>query len=311
MEILKKAYNKLKSGLQKTRSALAGGLQQLLSSYRTIDDELLMELEELLITADIGVETTDRIIEELKRAYKENEIEDVEEIKPFLKEYLVSILEEHDDRTVNWNPEGPTGILVVGVNGSGKTTSIAKLSQHISTEQDRTSIFAAGDTFRAAAIDQIERWANELDVDLVKHQSGGDAGAVVYDAAEAAKSREIDALFVDTAGRLHTEKNLMKELGKIRRVLSEQIEGAPQETLLVIDATVGQNAIKQAKKFNDFTDLTGIVLAKLDGTARGGVVIPIQQQLGIPVKYVGVGESKEDIVPFDPEVYVDSLFGER
>lgn len=307
MSFIQATLNKLKSGLEKTRSAFASGFQKLLSSHREIDQELIEDLEALLLTADVGVEATDDIIHHLEKAYKQKEITEVEEIKPFLKDHLLSLVDQGDKHDIHWNEDGPTVFLVVGVNGSGKTTTIAKMAYRLDTEEDKSSILAAGDTFRAAAVDQLERWSQTIDTDIVKHQSGGDAGAVVYDAAEAALAREKDCLFVDTAGRLHTEKNLMKELGKIRRVLSKQIPNAPHETLLVLDATVGQNAIKQAERFDEFTDVTGIALAKLDGTAKGGVVIPIQQQMDIPVKFIGVGESKEDIVPFKPESYVEAL----
>lgn len=303
------AINKIKQGISKTRDALTEGIHRLLTSHRTIDDEFLTELEEILITADVGVEETDRIIENLEEAYRNKEIEEVEEVLPFLKSELTQLLDRGESHNINWNPDGPTTFLIVGVNGSGKTTSIAKMA-HKFNEEGKESLLAAGDTFRAAATDQLERWAERTGSDIVQHEEGGDSGAVVYDAAEAAKSRGKDCLFVDTAGRLHTEKNLMRELDKMKRVLSEQIDGAPHETLLVLDATIGQNAVQQAEKFNEVTELSGMILAKLDGTARGGVLIPIQNKIDVPVKFIGIGESEEDLEPFDPETFVDALLGE-
>ncbi len=306
MGIFGDAFQKLKDGLSKTRDLLSDGVQKLLTMHRDIDEEFLDQLEEVLITADVGVETTDEILEELREAYRKKEVEEVEEVRPFLKEKLISLLDRGEEHRVNWNPDGPTVFLVVGVNGSGKTTTIAKLAYRFKQE-GKSSILAAGDTFRAAAVEQLETWGDRIDAEVVKHEQGGDSGAVVYDASEAAVSRNRECLFVDTAGRLHTEKNLMKELEKIRRVLSDQIEGAPHETLLVLDATVGQNAIRQAEDFDKFTKLTGIVLAKLDGTAKGGVLVPIQRELGIPVKFIGLGEEVEDIEPFRAEPFVDAL----
>ncbi len=306
MGIIGKAFNKLKEGLSKTRDLIADGFQKLLTMHRTINDEFLEQLEEVLITADVGVDTTTEIIDELREAYRNKEIEEVEEVGPFLERKLIDLLDRGEEHEVNWNEDGPTVFLVVGVNGSGKTTTIAKMAYRYQQE-GRSSILAAGDTFRAAAVEQLETWADRIGTDLVKHEAGGDSGAVVYDAAEAAKARDHDCVFVDTAGRLHTEKNLMKELEKIKRVLGKQIDGAPHETLLVLDATVGQNAIRQAEEFHECTELTGLVLAKLDGTAKGGVLIPIQRQLGVPVKFIGIGEEPEDIEPFRPEPFVEAL----
>ncbi len=307
MGIIGSAIDKLKQGLSRTRDMLSSGFQKLMSSHRTIDEEFLDELEEVLITADIGVETSMELIDDLREAYRNNELEDLEEVRPFLERKLTNLLDRGDEHDIQWNRDGPTVFLVVGVNGSGKTTSIAKLAASLK-EDGYTSILAAADTFRAGAADQLETWADRIDAEIVKHESGGDAGAVVYDATEAAKSRDRDCVFVDTAGRLHTEKNLMKELEKIQRVLGKQIDGAPHETLLVLDATIGQNAVQQAEKFNETTELSGLVMAKLDGTAKGGALIPIQRQLGVPVKFIGVGEQAEDIEPFRPTEFVEALF---
>jgi fused signal recognition particle receptor len=306
MGIISSAIDTLKDGLSKTRDMLSSGFQKLLSMHREIDEDFLDELEEMLITADIGVETSMELIDDLREAYKNKEIEELEEVRPFLENKLTELLDRGDEHKIQWNEDGPTVFLIVGVNGSGKTTTIAKLAASMK-DDGYTSILAAADTFRAGAAEQLETWADRIDTEIVKHESGGDAGAVVYDATEAAKSRDRDCVFVDTAGRLHTEKNLMKELEKIQRVVGDQIEGAPHETLLVLDATIGQNAIQQAQKFNEATELSGIVMAKLDGTAKGGALIPIQRELDVPVKFIGLGEQAEDIEPFEPRKFVEAL----
>jgi len=296
--------SKLKSGLRKTREAFAGGLRRLVAGRR-IDEDLIEEIEDTLIEADVGVATTEILITELTRAYKAKQISEGEEVIPFLKQTLIERL--GSGAGLNQAPSGPTVILVVGVNGSGKTTSIAKLSWWL-TEQGKSVVLGAGDTFRAAAVEQLTIWSKRLGVEIVKQATGADPAAVAFDAAEAAVARKADALVVDTAGRLHTQENLMRELEKIRRVIGKRIPDAPHETLLVLDATTGQNAVQQARRFHDAAPVTGIFLAKLDGTARGGAVLSIRDELDLPVKFVGVGEKQTDIEPFDAAAYVEALF---
>ena len=256
---------------------------------------------------DIGVETTDKLVSELREAYRGKQIATTDDIVPFLKEHIKSYW-PHRDRQLQRAETGPTVILVAGVNGTGKTTSIAKLA-YILSQNDNKVIVAACDTFRAAAVEQLSIWAERIGVQIVRHKAGADPAAVAYDACQAATARETDVLILDTAGRLHTQKDLMKQLTKIRDVVARQIPGAPNEVLLVLDATTGQNAIMQAQMFTQAIDVTGIVLAKLDGTARGGIVIAIKDQLDIPVKFVGLGEKPEDIAEFDPDKFVEALFG--
>ena len=271
-----------------------------------IDNELLEELEATLISDDIGVETTERLIEDLRTAWKGGTITQTDDIIPFLKDKMKSYWPERN-RQINIAPAGPTVILVAGINGSGKTTSIAKLAANLRSN-GKSVIVAACDTFRAAAVEQLSIWAERTGVQIVKHKSGADPAAVAYDACQAAMARGADFLIVDTAGRLHTQKHLMEELSKIRNVVAKQIPGAPHEVLLVIDATTGQNAIMQAKIFTESINVTGIFLAKLEGTARGGIVIAIKDMLDIPVKFVGLGETPEDIAEFDPDGFVEALF---
>ncbi len=301
-------FKKLREGLAKTRTKLTGALTSVLRVGRKIDQQLLDELFDTLITADIGISNTEKIISDLNAAWKAGKIIHAEEIVPFLKEELKKYWPEHD-RKLAQAPSGPTVILVVGINGSGKTTSIAKLSWFL-TNQKKKVILGAADTFRAAAVDQLTIWSERTGVQIVKHQSGGDPSAVVFDACQAATSRGVDYLIIDTAGRLHTQDNLMRELEKIFRVLNKQIPGAPHEVLLVLDATTGQNALNQAKMFKQVAKVTGIMLAKLDGTAKGGIVIAIRNEVDIPVKFVGLGEKMEDIESFDPDKFVEALFGE-
>ncbi len=267
---------------------------------------MLDELEETLISDDIGVEMTDRLLLDLRQAYRSRQIAKSEDILPFLKEHMKSYWPEQD-RQLRVAESGPTAILVAGINGSGKTTSIAKLAYVLSRDNKKV-IVAACDTFRAAAVEQLTIWAQRIGVDIVKHQSGSDPAAVAFDACQAALSRGADFLILDTAGRLHTKKNLMAELKKIRDVVAKKIPGGPTEVLLVLDATTGQNAIIQAKMFTEVIDVTGIFLAKLDGTARGGIVIAIKDMLDMPVKFVGLGEKPEDIAEFDPAEFVEALF---
>jgi fused signal recognition particle receptor len=304
MAFFTKAIKKLAAGLARTKQKLIGGLRSLLVG-RKLDQDLLGELEQKLIEADIGVATALRIREDLQAAYKEKRIEKGEDVIDFLKEELKKYWPEQD-RTVHYAASPPTVILVAGINGSGKTTSVAKLAW-LFKDQGKKVVLAAADTFRAAAVEQLTIWANRIDVDIVKG-GGGDPGAVVFDACDAAIARKADILLVDTAGRLHTQDNLMRELTKIRSVVAKKIPGAPHEVLLVLDATTGQNAINQAKAFTAAVEVTGIFLAKLDGTAKGGIVVAIRNEVNLPVKFVGVGEKYDDIEPFDPEQFVEALF---
>lgn len=298
--------DRLKSGLQKTRDKLTGGLKALLTIHRRLDEELIEQIEETLITSDIGVETTEHIVADLRNAYREGRIQEASQVMNFLKEDLKRQLAARPN-VLRLADEPPSVILVVGVNGTGKTTAIARLG-HFFLQEGRKVLIGACDTFRAAADAQLEIWSGRLGVEIVKGHSGADPAAVAFDAAEAAIARKADVLLVDTAGRLHTRQNLMAELGKITRVLGKKIPQAPHEVLLVLDATTGQNAIAQAKIFSQAVGVTGIFLAKLDGTAKGGIVIAIARQLNIPVKFVGIGEKAEDIETFDHERFVDALF---
>ncbi len=306
MGIFSKTADFLKERLSKTRSKISSSLSTVLSLGRKIDDDLLDELEETLIRDDIGVETTDKLITELREAYRARKIAKAEEIIPFLKEHIKSYWPAHN-RQLHLAQSGPTVVLVAGVNGTGKTTSIAKLA-HIFHRNGKKVIVAACDTFRAAAVEQLSIWAERIGVQIVKHQTGSDPAAVAFDACEAALARNVDILILDTAGRLHTKKDLMMQLTKIRDVVTRKIPDAPHEVLLVLDGTTGQNAISQAQLFTEAINVTGIFLAKLDGTARGGIVIAIKDQLDIPVKFVGLGEKPEDIAEFDPQNFVEALF---
>ena len=306
MGIFSKTTGFFKDRLAKTRDKISSSLSTVLTLGRNIDEALLDELEETLITDDIGVETTDKLISDLREAYRGKQIATTGDVIPFLKEHIKNYWPARH-RELQIAPSGPTVILVAGVNGSGKTTSIAKLA-HILSKDGKKVIVAACDTFRAAAVEQLTIWAERIGVQIVKHKSGSDPAAVAYDACEAAVARQADFLILDTAGRLHTQKDLMRELTKIRDVVTGKIDAAPHEVLLVLDGTTGQNAIVQAKMFTEAIDVTGIFLAKLDGTARGGIVIAIKDQLDIPVKFVGLGEKPEDIAEFDPGSFVEALF---
>lgn len=306
MGIFAKTLDYIKNRLGRTRDRIKSSLAAVLVFGRNIDEELLDKLAETLISDDIGVEMTDRLISDLKAAYRERKIAKTEDIIPFLKEHIKGYWPAQS-RQLNKSPAGPTVILIAGVNGSGKTTSIAKLAYALSRDGEKV-IVAACDTFRAAAVEQLTIWAQRIGVDIIKQSSGSDAAAVAYDACSAAVARNAKYLILDTAGRLHTQKNLMKELTKIRDVVAKQMPSAPHEVLLVLDATTGQNAIAQAKMFTAAINVTGIFLAKLDGTARGGIVIAIKDQLDIPVKFVGLGEKPEDIAEFDPDTFVEAMF---
>lgn len=306
MGIFTKTLDYIRGHLGKTRDKIKTSLQAILTIGRDIDDELLDKLEETLISDDIGVETTDKLISDLREAYKTKKIQKSEDIIPFLKEHIKSYWPvEH--RQLNTAPTNPTVILIAGVNGSGKTTSIAKLAYMLSRNKEKV-IVAACDTFRAAAVEQLSIWSRRIGVEIVKHAQDSDPAAVAYDACSAAVARGAKYLILDTAGRLHTQKNLMKELIKIRDVVAKQIPSSPHEVMLVLDATTGQNAIMQAKMFTEAINVTGIFLAKLDGTARGGIVIAIKDQLNIPVKFIGLGEKPDDIAEFDPDTFVEALF---
>ncbi|BDB02290.1 signal recognition particle-docking protein FtsY [Clostridium botulinum] len=300
-----KFFDKLKEGLTKTKDGFTDKISSVLNLAVTIDEDLYEELEEILVTADIGVDTSIKIIDRLRERVKEEKIKDPAEIKPCLKRVILEILgEEKGSITPDTTPKV---MLIIGVNGVGKTTSIGKVSAKLKNQGYKV-IMAAADTFRAAAIDQLEVWSSRAKVDIIKHQEGSDPGAVVFDAVQAAKSRKADVLICDTAGRLHNKKNLMNELSKINKILEREYGDASKETLLVLDATTGQNAVIQAKEFMLACPIDGIILTKLDGTAKGGVVISIKDQLDIPVKLIGVGEGIEDLQEFNPEEFVEALF---
>ena len=298
-------FDKFKRALKKSRDVLVGGLERVVRG-RPIDEQLIEEIEESLLESDVGVRTSDALLDELRTAWRAKEITQGDEVIDFFKTRLASKLGQSGGKIIR-AAEGPTVVLVCGVNGSGKTTSIAKLAGWF-VARGESVVLAAGDTFRAAAVEQLTIWSKRLGVEIVKQATGADPAAVAYDAAEAALSRKADVLIVDTAGRLHTQKNLMEELSKIRRVLGKRIPGAPHETLLVLDGTTGQNAVQQARQFNEVTPVTGIFLTKLDGTARGGAVLSIHDELNLPVKFVGLGEKQEDIAEFDAQQFVDAFF---
>lgn len=298
-------FERLKQGLSKTRKAIIGNAEALFLG-RTIDEALLEEFEELLIMADVGPQSSTSIINGLRERAKKGKISDISELKTALKEEIKNILKE--GQKIICAGEKPYIILAVGVNGVGKTTTIGKLARHF-TDNGFTVILAAADTFRAAAIQQLEIWAKRAGAQIVKHKSGADPAAVAFDAVASAKAKNIDAVIIDTAGRLHTKINLMEELKKIKRVVSKEVPSAPHEVLLVVDATSGQNAINQAKMFNEAVGVTGIALTKLDGTAKGGIILAINKELGIPVKLIGVGEGIDDLQDFNAEEFVEALFG--
>ena len=297
-------FDKLKAGLSKTKNAFVGQIDTLLKSFVHVDEALFEELEELLICADVGVGTADRILSELRACVKEEKMTDGEAVRTALREILTALLPENDGLHLETRP---SVLLVIGVNGVGKTTSIGKIAAQLHRDGKKV-VVAAADTFRAAAIDQLAVWCERAQVDLIRQSEGSDPAAVVFDAVGAAKSRHADVLIVDTAGRLHNKKNLMDELAKIDRVIGRELPGASRETLLVLDATTGQNAIMQAKEFKNAADITGLILTKLDGTAKGGCVFSIQSELSVPVKYIGVGEKIDDLQPFDAAEFVRAMF---
>ncbi len=297
-------FDKLKSGLNKTKNAIVGKIDSIVKSFRKVDEELFEELEEALISADIGVYVTEEILDRLRDTVKDKNIKESEEVKNELFAILSEMVGDHEPLNLSTKP---AVILVIGVNGVGKTTSIGKISaEHKS--QGKKVVVAAADTFRAAAAEQLTVWCDRAGVDIVKQAAGADPASVVFDAIGAVKSRGADVLIIDTAGRLHNKKNLMDELAKIDRVISRELPDAAKETLLVLDATTGQNAVLQAKEFKEASKITGLVLTKLDGTAKGGIVLSIKQELGIPVKFIGVGEKIDDMKPFNGAEFASALF---
>lgn len=303
---------KYKEGMKKTRNSFSSKINDLIARYRKVDEDFFEELEEALITADVGVTTVMDLIDELKMEVKRQNIKDTEGIREVISEKLVEIYYGEDSEEIeelNITTDGLSVILVVGVNGVGKTTSIGKLAHQLKQEGKKV-LLAAGDTFRAGAIEQLDVWGERTGVEVIKQNAGSDPAAVIFDGLKAAKSRDADVLICDTAGRLQNKVNLMNELSKVKRVIEREIPGAPHEVLLVLDATTGQNALSQAKTFSDVTDVTGIVLTKLDGTAKGGIVLAIRNELNIPVKYVGLGEKVEDLQKFDANAFVYGLFAD-
>ncbi len=297
---------KLKGGLEKTRSSLTTNIASLVTGKSKLDDEMLEQIHEVLFRADVGVETADTLVNHLKAEITKDKAADWNEVRQCLEGKVSSILSEAQN-TLNLPEQGPWVILVVGVNGVGKTTSIGKLAAHFMA-QDKSVLLCAADTFRAAAIDQLKVWGDRLGVDVIAHKEGSDPAAVAYDGVKAAVARKHDVLIIDTAGRLHSKKELMDELAKIKKVISKDLVGAPHETWLVIDATMGQNAVQQTRAFNDIVDLSGLVVTKLDGTAKGGVLIGVSDQFKLPIRYLGVGEKVSDLRSFKPEDYSHSLF---
>ena len=299
-------FERLRQGLSKAKQGITDRVDQVLKSYTKVDEDLLEEIEEILITADVGVETTMNIIDKLTDAIKTKKITDPQDVKVELKLIIEEIL-TNENSTLDVS-HSPSIIIMVGVNGVGKTTTIGKLASRYKNEGKKVLI-AAGDTFRAAAIDQLEVWANRSGVDIIKHQEGADPGAVIFDSIKAAKARKIDLLICDTAGRLHNKSNLMNELSKVFKIIDREYPEAKREVLLVVDATTGQNAVSQAKNFKQVCDITGLVLTKLDGTAKGGVILAVKSEVDVPVKLIGVGEKIEDLQDFDAKAFSDALFG--
>lgn len=299
-------FDKLKAGLEKTKNAVFGQVNEVVKSFRKVDEELLEELEEVMICADMGMTTTERILDELRDRIKSEKIKDADDVKVALAEILRDMVGEGEPLYLDTTP---SVILVIGVNGVGKTTSIGKIAHHLK-EEGKTVVVAAADTFRAAAIEQLAVWCDRAGVELVKQSEGSDPASVVFDAIAAANKRKADVLIVDTAGRLHNKVGLMDELAKINRIIARELPDASRETLLVLDATTGQNAVLQAQKFKEAADITGLILTKLDGTAKGGAIFSIKEEVDIPVKYIGVGEQIDDMQPFDAQMFADALLAE-
>ncbi len=299
--------SKLREGLGKTRDALMGGIESVLRSFVKVDEDFLDELEEILITSDVGVGEAEEIIDELREKIKDDRLQTREDTMAALREIISGMIGEGEPLRLDTKP---SVILVIGVNGAGKTTSVGKIAARLRSDGKKV-VVAAADTFRAAAIDQLAVWCDRAGVDLIKQSEGSDPAAVVFDAANYARVKGADVLIIDTAGRLHNKKNLMNELAKINRVIDRELPGVSRENLLVLDATTGQNAIIQAKEFGEAADITGLVLNKLDGTAKGGIVLSIRRELGLPVKFIGVGEKIDDMQPFDSAEFIDALFAEE
>lgn len=298
-------FAKLKKGLEKTKTSLIQNIETVVCGYAKIDDDMYEDLEAVLLTGDVGLETTEYILRQIRTGVKTKEIQEGKDVVPYVQRCITKLLEEND--TLVPTREGTEVIFIVGVNGVGKTTTIGKLANYY-RQQGKSVLVAAGDTFRAAASEQLTIWADRIGVPIIKHQEGADAAAVIFDATASAKARGIDIVLVDTAGRLHTKANLMEELRKMARVAGRNIAGAPHETLLVLDATTGQNAVSQAKLFGETVPLTGVVLTKLDGTAKGGIILSVKRTLGVPVRWVGVGEGIEDLQPFSAVDFAAALF---
>ncbi|MGQ9917722.1 MAG: signal recognition particle-docking protein FtsY [Bryobacteraceae bacterium] len=297
---------RLKQGIQKTRAGLVGKMEDVLLGKKEIDPELLDELEYTLITADIGVRTATEILESIRQRVDRHLVNDPAELRQLIREHLLGVLES-DARPMNWPASPPAVVLLVGVNGSGKTTTAGKLAAQFRA-QGKSVLLCAADTFRAAAIDQLEVWSRRSGADIIRQGAGADPSAVLFDAIQAAKARQTGILLADTAGRLHTKSNLMAELEKMRRTAARLVEGAPHEVWLVLDATTGQNGLEQARRFTESAGVTGLILTKLDGTAKGGIVVAIARELNLPIRYVGVGEQVDDLLPFDAHPFIDSLF---
>ena len=297
-------FDRIKKGLEKTKKGLIQKIESIVIGYAHIDEEFLDDLEMILVSGDLGVRTTDYLMRQIRRGVKEGNISNTSEVMPFIEKTMIELLTENDEKEENHVPEV---YLIVGVNGVGKTTTIGKLAYQMS-KSGKKVLLAAGDTYRAAASEQLTIWAERTGSDIVKHAEGADPAAVAFDALTAAKARNIDVVLVDTAGRIQTKTNLMNELGKINKVMKKVIPDAPHQTLLVLDATTGQNAVSQAKHFKEVVDITGIVLTKLDGTAKGGVVLSIHEELKVPVKWIGLGEREDDLQKFDASVFVKALF---
>lgn len=299
-------FDKLKAGLTKTKNAVFGQVNEVIKNFRKVDEELLEELEEIMICADMGTATTEKIIDELRDRIKTENIKNADDVKTALSEILVNQIGEGEELNLSTKP---SVILVIGVNGVGKTTSIGKIANNLRKEGKKV-IVAAADTFRAAAIEQLAVWCDRAKVDLIRQNEGADPASVVFDAIAAANRQKADVLIIDTAGRLHNKSNLMNELAKINRIISRELPDAARETLLVLDSTTGQNAVMQAKKFKEAAEITGLILTKLDGTAKGGAVFSIKDEIDIPVKFIGVGEQIDDMQPFDAKMFVDALMQE-
>jgi fused signal recognition particle receptor len=298
--------DRLKQGIQKTRAGFVNKVEDVLLGKKEIDSDLLEELEYTLITADLGVRTVTEILENIRQRVDRHLVNDPGELRQLIREQLMGVLEA-GERPVAVASEPPTVILMVGVNGSGKTTTTGKLAAHFQAEGKKVLLCAA-DTFRAAAIEQLEVWSQRTSAEMIRQAQGADPSAVVFDALQSAKARKLDVLLVDTAGRLHTKSNLMTELEKMRRTAARVVPGAPHEVWLVLDATTGQNGLEQARKFTESAGVTGLVLTKLDGTAKGGIVVAITRELGLPIRYIGVGEQIDDLLPFEPQKFISSLF---